>query len=117
MESKERSENIFHYRLVINSLLYLIEYTRLDISIVVHYAAKFSNCLKDCHDTVVKQISKYLLETLEEGLIYQLDISKGLEIFVNANFTSTFDKLIAEDPTSMYLRTGHIIKYTGCLII
>ena len=60
----------------------------------------------------MKRIGKYLLETLEEDLIYELDVSKRVEIFVDTNLASTFDKSIVEDPTSVYLRT--MIYYQIC---
>ena len=102
---------------MIGSLLYLTGCTRPDISIAVYQAAKFLNDLKASHDTAVKRIEKYSLGTEDKGLIYKLDISKGLEVFVDADFAGRFDKAVAEDPTSVYSRTGFIIKYAGCPII
>ena len=58
-----------------------------------------------------------MLSTAEDGLIYDPDESKGMEIFVDADFAGGFDKANAEDPELVYSRTGFIIKYAGCPII
>ena len=50
-------------------------------------------------------------------MIYKPDNSKGLEVFTDTDFAGGFDKAVAEDPTSVYIRTSYVIKYTGCLII
>ena len=44
------------------------------------------------------------------------DLSKGLEACVDADFAGCFDNNVAEDPASACSRTGHIIKYGGCLV-
>lgn len=116
-DGKDRDENSFHYRSAIGSLSYLAGCTRPDISMAVHQAAKFSNNPKACHDTAVKRIGKYLLGTEDKGLMYTPDKSKGLEIYVDADFAGGFDKSNAEDPASVYSRTGYIIKYANCPII
>ena len=116
-DGKERNEDSFHYRSVVGSLSYVAGCTRPDISMAVHQAAKFSNDPKVSYDTAVKRIGKYLLGSLDKGLIYEHDVSKGLEVFVDADFAGGFDKINAEDPASVYSRTGYIIKYTGCPII
>jgi len=114
---KERKDDSFHYRSAIGSLSYLAGCTRSDISMAVHQVAKFSNDPKASHDIAVKRIGKYLLGTYDKGLIYKPDNSKGLEVFVDDDFAGGFDKAVAEDPASVYLRTGFVIKYAGCPII
>ena len=114
---KERKDDSFHYRSVIGSLSYLAGCTRPDISIAVYQVAKFSNEPKVSHNTSIKRISKYLLGTEDKELIYEQDSSKGLEFFAYADFASGFDKAVAEDPATVYSRTGFIIKYASCPII
>ena len=110
-KGKDRNEDSFHYRLVISSLLYLVGCTQPDISIAVHQAAKFSSNPKACYNTTIKRIAKYLLGSLDKELIYNPDVSKDLEVYVDANFVGGFDKLNAEDPALVYSTTGYIIKY------
>ena len=113
-DGKERSDGSFHHMSAIGSLSCLTGCTRPDILMAVHQAAKFSNCPKACHDAAVKRIGKCLLGTSEEGLICEPDVSKGLEIFADADFAGAFDKTVAEDLASARSRTGCIIKYAGC---
>ena len=58
----------------------------------VHWIAKFLNDLKVCYDIAVKRISKYLLSIEYKGLICIPDKSKGMEIFINADFARGFNK-------------------------
>ena len=109
-DGKERSDDSFHCRSAIGSLSCLVGCTRPDMSMAVHQASKVSNRPKACHDTAVKRIGKHLLGTSEEDLIYEPDVSKGLEIFVDDDFAGAFDETVAEDPASVCSRTGCIIK-------
>ena len=87
------------------------------MSMAVHQVATFSNNPKASHNAAVKRIGKYLLSTEDKGLTYEPDNSKGLEIFVDADFTGGFDKAVAEDSASVCSRTGFVIKYARHLII
>ena len=115
--SKDRKDDSFHCRSAIRSLSCLARCTRPDMSIAVYQVAKFSNNLKASHDTAVKRIGKCLLGTEDKELTCKPDNSKGLQIFVDADFAGAFDKAVAEDPASVYSRTGFVIKYARCLII
>jgi len=115
-DGKDRDSTSFHYRSAIGSLSYLAGCTRPDISMAVHQAAKFSNHPKACHDTAVKRIGKYLLCTADKGLMYVPNLSEGVEVYVDADFAGNFNGNNAEDPASVYSRTGFVIKYAGCPI-
>ena len=67
------------------------------MSMAAHQAAKFSNYPKDSHDVAVKRIGKCLLKTKDKGLICQLDVSNGLEVFVHADFPGD----VVKDPCSV----------------
>ena len=75
--------------------------TRSDVSMVVHQAATFSNDQKACHDVAVKRIRKHPLGTSEEGLAHKLCSAKGMEVHVDADFYSGFEKNNSEDPASI----------------
>ena len=83
----------------------------------VHHVAKFSNNPKVSYDAAVKRIGKHLLGTEDKGLTHKPDSSKGLEIFLDADFAGGFDKAVAEDSASVHSRTGFVIKYAECPII
>ena len=46
-----------------------------------------------------------------------LENDKGLECFVDADFTGGWSKNESDDPASVYSRTGYIIKYSNCPIL
>ena len=83
----------------------------------VHQAAKFSINSKACHDTAVKRIVNRLVETANKGLTHEHNVDKGLETFVDADFSGEFNKINTEDPTAVYSRTGFVIKCDNCPII
>ena len=93
--------------------MHLASHTRPDTWITVRQASKFSNDPKACHDIDVKRIVKYLLGTSEEGLTRELDSTKGMEACTDADFAGGFDNKNAEDPESVYSRTGHATKCDG----
>ena len=116
-DSKEIKKDSFHYRSVVGLLSCVAGCTRLDTLIAVHQAIIFSNNLKVSYDTAVKRIGKYLLGFLDKGLMHEPVASKGLEVFVDAEFAGGFYKVNAEHIASAYSRTGQIIKCARCLII
>ena len=83
----------------------------------VNQAAKFSANPKSCHDTAVKRTGKYSLGTSDEGLTHKPDNDENLEACADADFAGGFNLTNAEDPASVYLQTGCVIKHTRCPII
>ena len=47
----------------------------------------------------------------------KLDIIKGVEWYVDADFAEAFDKSCSEDPENIYSRAGYVIKCAKCPII
>ena len=45
------------------------------------------------------------------------DITKGLECYINANFTRACNKKNSEDSENMLSRTGYMIKYANYPIL
>ena len=58
--------------------------TRPDIVMAVHYCTRFNNDPE--HERAMKRIVSYLLDTIDKGLIFRPDLSKGLKCFVAADF-------------------------------
>ena len=44
-------------------------------------------------------------------------MSKGLEVFIDANFIGGFNKSNYEDATATYSCTKYTIKFTGYLVV
>ena len=77
----------------------------------VHQPAKFSTNPKHSHDDEVKRIGTCLKGTNDKGLTLKPDLKKGLEISVDAEFAGAYDYETSEDPSTVYSRTGTMIRH------
>ena len=76
----------WNYRAITGMLNYLTGSTIPDISMVVHQISRFSNDPKLSHEKSIIRVCRYLLGTLENGIVFKPDNSKGLELYVDADF-------------------------------
>jgi hypothetical protein len=107
----------FHYRSAIGKLNYLEKSTRPDIAYATHQCARFSQDPREPHGKAVKWIGRYLNATRDKGLILRPDLSKGFEVYADADFAGNFNKLDAPaDPDTARSRTGYLVYYAGCPI-
>ena len=104
------------YRSVIGMLGYLQGTTRPDISMAVHQCARFNACPMLCHEKAVKRIARYLLSSSDKGIHYKPDSSRGLEVFVDADFAGGWSSGDHNNPACVLSRTGYVIMYAGCPI-
>ena len=81
-----------------------------------HQCARFNNNPKLSHERSLRRICKYLLGTQDRGLVFKQDPSKGIECFVDADFSGNWNAVDSEDPENVLSRTGYIIYYAGCPI-
>ena len=116
-EKGEARRNTWNYRQAIGMLTYLQGTTRPDIAMAVHQCTRFSQNPKLSHERAVKRIGRYLLGTKDRGICSVPDPKKGLECYVDADFTGGWNK---EDPhaaESVLSRTGFVIFYAGYPIV
>jgi hypothetical protein len=107
----------FHYRSAIGKLNYLEKSTRPDIAYATHQCARFSQDPREPHAKAVKWIGRYLNATHDKGLILKPDVTKGFDVYADADFAGNFNKLDAPtDADTARSRTGYIIFYAGCPI-
>lgn len=107
----------FNYRSVIGMLGYL-ETTRSDISYATHQCARFSSSPKVEHGKAIRWLGRYLLGTRDKGTTFRPDKSRGLEVYVDADFMGNWDpKEAANDRDTARSRHGYIINYCGCPIV
>ena len=97
-------------------LTYLTGSVRPDIAMAVHQCAQFSVFTMRSHEQAVMRIGCYLLSTREKGMKYKPDSSKGLEVFVDADFTGGWDPADPGNADNIYLRTEFVIWYASCPI-
>ena len=82
----------FHYRSVIGKLNYLEKATRPDISFATHQCARYMSDPKKSHARAIRWIGRYLLHSRRKGIRFKADITRGLEVFVDASFAGNWDK-------------------------
>jgi len=109
--------NPWNYRTAIGMLTYLQGTTRPDISMAVHQCARFSVKPMLSHKKAVKRMGRYLLGTLNRGIVYLPDTKKGLECYVDADFAGSWAKADADNPDNVLSRTGYIVMYAGYPLI
>jgi hypothetical protein len=57
-----------------------------------------------------------LLGTREKGICYKIDLLKGLECFVDADFAGGWDINNPDNASNLMSRMGFVIKNADCLI-
>ena len=92
----------WEYLSIIGLLNYISGLSRPDIAKATHSSARFSANPKASHDKGVKRIIKYLKFTKENGLIMYPKIDKGLECFVDVDFSGGWSRNKSDDPASVY---------------
>jgi len=119
-------KGVWNYRSVIGMMNFVAQSTHPEIAYAVHQCARYCENPKLSHELAVHQIVKYLLHTQSnkskinrslnefQGMIFQPDKNRGLEVYVDASFAGEWNKLNASEATSVLSRTGFVIKYMGC---
>ncbi len=91
----------WNYRSLVGMLGYLQGSTRPDISMATHQCARFNNNPKLSHERSVRRIAKYLLGTQNRGIVFSPDPKKGIECFVDADFSGNWDAVDSENPENV----------------
>jgi len=113
----EPRKTSFHYRSIIGQLNYLAGTSRPEIQFAVHQCARFSQDPKMSHEKAIKRIVRYLKRTKDEGMILDIDKSKGFECYVDADFAGGYRKEDTSNPRDCLSRTGYVVKYAGCPLV
>ena len=110
-------DNHFDYRAVIGKLNYLEKSTRPEIAYAVHQCARFSSSPKQSHGEAVKRIGRYLLGTMDKGLIMK-PTDESFDCWVDASHAGEWNREYAEeDATTAKSRSGYVITYAGCPLL
>ena len=115
--SSEDFDGAFNYRSIIGKLNYLEKGSRPDIAYITHQCARFSTCPKEEHAQAIRWLARYLKGTRDKGTILRPDKSKGLEVYVDADFAGNWDPSEHEDPDTARSRHGYFITFAGCPIV
>ena len=105
------------YRSVIGKLNFLEKSSRPDVAFAVHQCARFSANPKKSHADAVKQIGRYLMGTLDKGLILRPDPKQSFLVWADADFVGNWNQDTAIlDVSTAKSRSGYLITYSGCPI-
>ena len=69
------------------------------------------------HELDIKRIGRYLVDNPDSGIIYTIEKTKGIEVYVDADFTGRWDSVESSNSKHLLSRTGFVICYAGCPII
>ena len=95
----------WNYRSLVGMLNYLAGSTRPDISMAVHQVARFSAYPKRSHEKGVMRIARYLQTTANFGMMTKIDLNRGIEVHVDADFAGLWTHETALDTNSVLSRT------------
>ena len=76
-----------NYRSLVEIIIYLQGTIRPNIIMAVHQCAHFSSNLMLSYKRAITRIGRYLLDTKDKGSICKINRLKGLECYVDADFT------------------------------
>ena len=107
----------FHYRSIIGKLNYLEKGTRSDISYITHQCARYTENPKTSHAKAIRWLARYLKGTRNKGFEMKPDLTKGVEVYVDADFCGNWDKKDSLHRDTARSRHGYMIKFLGCPIV
>ena len=84
-------------------LNYLQGNSHPEMSMIVHQTERFYNNPMLSHDKYIKRLRRYLFHTKKEGSIYNTDISKGLECYVDVYFAGGCSIEVGDDLVQCYV--------------
>ena len=97
-------------------LSYLKSHTRPEISMAVYQTARFCNDPRLSHEKYIMRLGRYLLGTRTRGIVYNPNKSKGLECYIDADFSRGWTQADSDNAKNVMSRTGYVIAYAGCPI-
>ena len=109
-------DDSFHYRSLVGKLNYLEKGSRPDIAYAVHQCARFSSAPKHEHAQALRHLVRYLSTSSTMGTIIKPDITRGLEVHVDADFAGNWNPLDTNDVDTARSRHGYVITYANCPI-
>ena len=105
------------YRGAVGMLSYLCNSVRPEIQMAVHQTARFSVNPMRSHELAINRIGRYLVDNPDRGMVYNVDKTKGLEVYVDADFAGGWSAADANSADNVLSRTGFVICYANCPVI
>lgn len=106
--NKHLDDNVYQYRQLLGSLMFLSVCTRPDISYACSQLSQFSTCFDESHWRTAKRVLRYLAGTINYGLYFEKDKNFEINAFADADW--------ANDITDRKSYTGFVVKLGNCVI-
>ena len=110
-------DNSFHHILVIGKLKYLEKSCRPDIFYIVHQCARLSIDPRKEYGQALRWLGKYVKDNINKGTTLQSEKGRGLEVWVDADFSGNWNRSESEDRDTAISRHGYVIMYEGFPIL
>ena len=101
----------------VGMLSYLGNSVRPELQMVIHQTARFLVNPMRSHKLAIMRIGRYLCNNCERGVIYKVNKSKGIEVYVDADFAGSWSFADSENAGNVLSRTGFVICYANCSLI
>jgi hypothetical protein len=96
---------------------FLEKSTRPDLAYAVHQCARFMSAPTEEHAKAVKHIGRYLLATVDKGVIMQPN-DDGLVCYSDVDFAGNWHPQTATgDANTARSRSGSLVKYANCPLL
>jgi hypothetical protein len=105
------------YRGAVGMLSYLGNSVPPEIQMAVHQTTRFSVNPVRSHELAIMHIGHYLCNNCEWGITYKIDRSKGVRVFVDADFAGGWSSADADNADNVLSRTGFVTCYANCPLI
>ena len=83
----------------------------------VHQCARFCTDPKLSHEKTMKHIGRYLAATRDKGITFKPDATGALDAYVDADFTSQWQKNHSHLRETVQSRTGYVIYFCGSPVL
>ena len=90
------------YRGAVGMLSYLANSVRPEIQMAVHQTARFSMNPMRSHELAIMRIGRYLVDNPDRGMIYTVDKSKGLEVYVDTDFSGCWNSTDSSNAVNVF---------------
>ena len=90
-------------------LIYIENSVQPEIHMSVHQTVQYSTNPMQIHELDITRIGLYLVDNTDSGVIYTIDKTKGIEVYVDTDFTGGWDSADSSNADNVLSRTGFVI--------
>ena len=83
----------------------------------VRQSVRFSMNPMRIYELAIVRIGQYLVDNPDCRVIYTVKKSRGLEVYVDTDFSGGWDMADSTNADNVLSRTGFVIRYGGCPVI